>query len=159
MLQQVLLKIDFSVFVFFKNLIFFFLFYARFIWNFWFYSFLWFLWVVGFYFFIFGRCKKINPLFTIFQNFILLLLTSSNITIKWNFGSLLGVCLIVQILSGFFLAIHYASDLSVAFCRVSHIMRDVQLGWIFLYIHANGARFFFICIYLHIARGIYYGSY
>ena len=119
----------FFCFCFFKNLIFFFYFYARFIWNFWFYSFLWFLWVVGFYFFIFGRCKKINPLFTIFQNFILLLLTSSNITIKWNFGSLLGVCLIVQILSGFFLAIHYASNLSVAFYRVNDIMRDVS-AWL-----------------------------
>ena len=103
--------------------------------------------------------KKINPLFTIFQNFILLLSTPSNITIIRNFGSLLGVCLIVQILSGLFLAIHYASDVSVAFYRVNHIMRDVQLGWIFRCIHANGARFFFICIYLHIARGIYYGSY
>jgi len=103
--------------------------------------------------------KKINPLFTIFQNFILFLPTPRNITIIWNFGSLLGVCLIVQILSGLFLAIHYASDVSVAFYRVNHIMRDVQLGWIFRCIHANGARFFFICIYLHIARGIYYGSY
>ena len=112
-----------------------------------------------FLFFFLRGVKKINPLFTIFQNFILFLPTPSNITIMWNFGSLLGVCLIVQILRGLFLAIHYASDVRVAFYSVNHIIRDVQLGWIFRCVHANGASFFFICIYLHMARGIYYGSY
>jgi len=77
----------------------------------------------------------------------------------WNFGSLLGVCLTTQIIRGLFLAIHYSCDITLAFERVRHIGRDVNLGWLIRIVHANGARFFFICIYLHIARGIYYGSF
>jgi len=77
----------------------------------------------------------------------------------WNFGSLLGLCLVTQILTGLFLAIHYCGDASLAFSSVSHICRDVNYGWILRIIHANGARFFFVCLYLHIGRGLYYGSY
>ena len=77
----------------------------------------------------------------------------------WNFGSLLGLCLIIQILTGLFLAIHYSGDVSIAFYRVNHISRDVNFGWLLRIIHANGARFFFICLFIHIGRGLYYGSY
>jgi ubiquinol-cytochrome c reductase cytochrome b subunit len=83
----------------------------------------------------------------------------SNISIFWNFGSLLGLCLIIQISTGLFLAIHYTAHVDLAFYRVDHICRDVNYGWLLRTIHANGASFFFICIYLHIGRGIYFGSY
>lgn len=83
----------------------------------------------------------------------------SNISTIWNFGSLLGVCLITQIATGLFLAVHYTRDISVAFNRVNHIYRDVTMGILIRGCHANGARFFFICLYLHVARGLYYGSY
>lgn len=82
-----------------------------------------------------------------------------NISAWWNFGSLLFLCLIIQILTGLFLAIHYTADISLAFNRVNHICRDVNYGWLLRTLHANGASFFFICIYLHVGRGIYYGSY
>nr|AAQ08473.1 cytochrome b [Pseudosphromenus cupanus] len=77
----------------------------------------------------------------------------------WNFGSLLGLCLIIQIITGLFLAMHYIADTSMAFSSVAHICRDVNFGWLIRNIHANGASFFFVCIYLHIGRGLYYGSY
>jgi len=83
----------------------------------------------------------------------------SSFTAIWNFGSLLGLCLITQILSGLFLAIHYSCDITLAFERVRHISRDVNWGWFLRITHANGARFFFVCVYLHIARGIYFGSF
>ena len=85
--------------------------------------------------------------------------TPSNIRSLWNFGSLLGLCLMVQVLTGLFLAIHYSGDTSIAFYRVNHIVRDVNFGWLLRVLHANGARFFFICIYIHVGRGLYYGSY
>lgn len=85
--------------------------------------------------------------------------TPANISYIWNFGSLLGTCLIIQIVRGLFLAIHYGCDVSIAFYRVNHIIRDVNLGWILRAIHSNGARMFFICLYIHIGRGLYYGSY
>ena len=77
-----------------------------------------------------------------------------NIRSIWNFGSLLGLCLVIQGLTGLFLAIHYCSDAWIAFSRVRHISRDVNYGWLLRIFHANGARFF-----LHIGRGLYYGSY
>ena len=85
--------------------------------------------------------------------------TPSRISYIWNLGSLLGLSLSIQIFSGAFLAIHYGSDIIVAFSRVGHIMRDVNLGWLYRAVHANGARFFFICLYAHVARGLYYGSF
>nr|QNH73716.1 cytochrome b [Chalcoparia singalensis] len=85
--------------------------------------------------------------------------TPSNISIWWNFGSLLGVCLITQIVTGLLLAMHYTADTSLAFASVSHMCRNVQFGWLIRNLHANGASFFFICVYLHIGRGLYYGSY
>jgi ubiquinol-cytochrome c reductase cytochrome b subunit len=83
----------------------------------------------------------------------------ANISYLWNFGSLLGVCLILQILTGVFLAMHYQPHVDFAFSSVEHIMRDVNAGWALRYAHANIASFFFIFVYLHIGRGLYYSSY
>nr|YP_009463794.1 cytochrome b [Cyprinella leedsi]AUW54524.1 cytochrome b [Cyprinella leedsi]AUW54537.1 cytochrome b [Cyprinella leedsi]QBZ37578.1 cytochrome b [Cyprinella leedsi]QBZ37591.1 cytochrome b [Cyprinella leedsi] len=103
--------------------------------------------------------RKTHPLMKIANNALVDLPTPSNISAMWNFGSLLGLCLITQILTGLFLAMHYTSDISTAFSSVTHICRDVNYGWLIRNMHANGASFFFICIYMHIARGLYYGSY
>ena len=102
---------------------------------------------------------KQHPLIKIAAGALVDLPSPSNFTGMWNFGSLLGLCLTVQIATGLFLAIHYTGDVSIAFSRVSHISRDVNFGWLLRAIHANGARFFFLCLYLHAGRGIYYGSY
>nr|AAL66838.1 cytochrome b [Malpolon monspessulanus] len=88
-----------------------------------------------------------------------LLPVGSNISTWWNFGSMLLTCLALQITTGFFLAIHYTADVNLAFSSVVHITRDVPYGWIMQNTHAIGASLFFICIYTHIARGLYYGSY
>nr|YP_010501428.1 cytochrome b [Catostomus columbianus]UXB56767.1 cytochrome b [Catostomus columbianus] len=103
--------------------------------------------------------RKTHPLIKIANDALVDLPTPSNISVWWNFGSLLGLCLITQILTGLFLAMHYTSDISTAFSSVAHICRDVSYGWLIRSVHANGASFFFICIYMHIARGLYYGSY
>jgi len=100
-----------------------------------------------------------HPLFKIINNALVDLPAPSNISAWWNFGSLLGLCLIIQTLRGLFLAIHYTADIETAFNSVNHICRDVNYGWLLRTTHANGASFFFICIYMHIGRGIYYGSY
>jgi ubiquinol-cytochrome c reductase cytochrome b subunit len=84
---------------------------------------------------------------------------ASNISYLWNFGSLLGLCLILQILTGIFLAMHYTPNVELAFNSVEHIMRDVNSGWLMRYTHANVASFFFIFVYAHIGRNLYYGSY
>lgn len=83
----------------------------------------------------------------------------ASLSYLWNFGSLLGTCLILQILTGIFLAMHYQPHVDFAFNSVEHIMRDVNNGWAVRYTHANVASFFFIFVYAHIARGLYYGSY
>lgn len=103
--------------------------------------------------------RKTHPLFKIINNALVDLPAPSNISSWWNFGSLLGLCLILQIATGIFLSIHYTADTALAFNSVNHICRDVNYGWILRTLHANGASFFFICIYLHVGRGIYYGSY
>lgn len=103
--------------------------------------------------------RKTHPLFKIINNALVDLPAPSNISRWWNFGSLLGLCLILQIATGIFLSIHYTADTTIAFSSVNHICRDVNYGWILRTLHANGASFFFICIYLHVGRGIYYGSY
>nr|ALE29339.1 cytochrome b [Rhinichthys osculus] len=103
--------------------------------------------------------RKTHPLMKIANDALVDLPTPSNISVWWNFGSLLGLCLIAQILTGLFLAMHYTSDISTAFSSVAHICRDVNYGWFIRNMHANGASFFFICLYMHIARGLYYGSY
>nr|UQJ79243.1 cytochrome b [Rasbora semilineata] len=103
--------------------------------------------------------RKTHPLAKIANDALIDLPTPTNISAWWNFGSLLGLCLITQILTGLFLAMHYTSDMSTAFSSVVHICRDVNYGWLIRNMHANGASFFFICLYMHIARGLYYGSY
>nr|QXG82943.1 cytochrome b [Tabanus formosiensis] len=103
--------------------------------------------------------RQEHPLFKIMNNALVDLPAPVNISSWWNFGSLLGLCLIIQILTGLFLAMHYTADISMAFDSVTHICRDVNYGWLLRTLHANGASFFFICIYLHVGRGIYYGSY
>nr|UOU85186.1 cytochrome b [Cephalops aeneus] len=103
--------------------------------------------------------RKNHPLFKIMNNALVDLPAPSNISSWWNFGSLLGLCLIIQIMTGLFLAMHYTADISLAFNSVNHICRDVNFGWFLRTMHANGASFFFICVYLHIGRGIYYNSY
>nr|YP_009995361.1 cytochrome b [Ochthebius glaber]QNP09777.1 cytochrome b [Ochthebius glaber] len=95
----------------------------------------------------------------IINNSLIDLPSPSNISAWWNFGSLLGLCLGIQIVTGLFLAMHYTADINMAFNSVIHICRDVNFGWLIRTTHANGASFFFICIYLHIGRGLYYGSY
>nr|WKW76638.1 cytochrome b [Latastia ornata] len=103
--------------------------------------------------------RKHHPLIKIINNSFIDLPTPPNISAWWNFGSLLGLCLIIQTLTGLFLAIHYTADMNMAFQSVAHIHRDIQHGWLIRNLHANGASMFFICIYLHIGRGLYYGSY
>nr|BAN08280.1 cytochrome b [Hynobius lichenatus] len=103
--------------------------------------------------------RKTHPLVKIINGSFVDLPTPSNLSSLWNFGSLLGICLIAQIITGLSLAMHYTADTSSAFSSVAHICRDVNYGWLVRYTHANGASFFFICIYMHIGRGLYYGSY
>uniref|UniRef100_Q9T9I6 Cytochrome b n=22 Tax=Euteleosteomorpha TaxID=1489388 RepID=Q9T9I6_SCOJP len=103
--------------------------------------------------------RKTHPLLKIANDALVDLPSPANISVWWNFGSLLGLCLISQILTGLFLAMHYTPDVESAFDSVAHICRDVNFGWLIRNLHANGASFFFICIYLHIGRGLYYGSY
>ncbi|NP_739840.1 cytochrome b (mitochondrion) [Gambusia affinis] len=106
-----------------------------------------------------ANLRKTHPLLKVANDALVDLPAPVNISAWWNFGSLLGLCLITQILTGLFLAMHYTSDISTAFSSVAHICRDVNYGWLIRNMHANGASFFFICIYLHIGRGLYYGSY
>nr|YP_009250673.1 cytochrome b [Heterotermes platycephalus]AMX23002.1 cytochrome b [Heterotermes platycephalus] len=103
--------------------------------------------------------RNSHPLIKIANNALVDLPTPSTISGWWNFGSLLGVCLVMQILTGLFLAMHYCPDANAAFSSVSHICRDVNYGWLLRTLHANGASMFFICLYLHTGRNMYYGSY
>lgn len=102
---------------------------------------------------------KTHPLLKIINHSLVDLPSPSALSSWWNFGSLLGLCLGVQLLTGLILAIHFVNDISLAFERVSHLNRDVNLGWLLRALHANGASRFFICLYLHAGRGLYYGSY
>nr|YP_007183061.1 cytochrome b [Aotus lemurinus]Q6KF53.1 RecName: Full=Cytochrome b; AltName: Full=Complex III subunit 3; AltName: Full=Complex III subunit III; AltName: Full=Cytochrome b-c1 complex subunit 3; AltName: Full=Ubiquinol-cytochrome-c reductase complex cytochrome b subunit [Aotus nancymaae]ABA53814.1 cytochrome b [Aotus griseimembra]ACP19576.1 CYTB [Aotus lemurinus]QXI73066.1 cytochrome b [Aotus griseimembra]QXI73068.1 cytochrome b [Aotus griseimembra]QXI73078.1 cytochrome b [Aotus griseimembra] len=103
--------------------------------------------------------RKTHPLTKIINESFIDLPTPPNISSWWNFGSLLGICLIIQITTGLFLAMHYTPDTSTAFSSVAHITRDVNYGWMIRYMHANGASMFFVCLFLHIGRGLYYGSF
>jgi quinol-cytochrome oxidoreductase complex cytochrome b subunit len=100
-----------------------------------------------------------NSLLSIANNHIIDYPTATNISYLYGFGSLAGLMLVVQILTGIFLAMHYTAHIDLAFSSVEHIMRDVNNGWLIRYAHANGASFFFLVVYIHIARGLYYGSY
>nr|YP_009890102.1 cytochrome b [Polyphaga plancyi]QKK69175.1 cytochrome b [Polyphaga plancyi]WGO57845.1 cytochrome b [Polyphaga plancyi] len=103
--------------------------------------------------------RNMNPLMKIANNALIDLPTPSNISTWWNFGSLLGLCLMMQIITGIFLAMHYSPNINQAFSSVVHICRNVNYGWLLRTLHMNGASLFFICIYLHIGRGMYYGSF
>ena len=100
-----------------------------------------------------------QPLFSPVNDHLIEYPTPSNLSYWWGFGSLAGICLILQILTGIFLAMHYTPHVDLAFFSVEHIMRDVEGGWFLRYMHANGASMFFIVVYLHMFRGLYYGSY
>nr|YP_010963449.1 cytochrome b [Thitarodes xunhuaensis]APL97362.1 cytochrome b [Thitarodes sp. XK-2016]UJP71229.1 cytochrome b [Thitarodes sp. HN19]WNL54564.1 cytochrome b [Thitarodes xunhuaensis] len=103
--------------------------------------------------------RKMHPIIKIINNSLIDLPTPSNISSWWNFGSLLGLCLITQIITGLFLTMHYSANIDLAFYSVNHICRNVNYGWLIRTLHTNGASFFFICIYIHIGRGIYYESF
>ena len=93
------------------------------------------------------------------NNSLVELPTPRSIRYMWNFGSLLGICLVMQIISGLWLAAHYNCDVTVAFLRVDFIIRETSIGWRFRAFHRNGARIFFVFLYIHIARGLYYRSF
>lgn len=103
--------------------------------------------------------RKSNVYLNIVNSYLIDSPQPSSINYWWNIGSLLGLCLIIQVITGILIAIHYSSNIELAFSSIEHIMRDIKNGWILRYIHANGASLFFICIYIHIAKGLYYGSY
>nr|YP_010586751.1 cytochrome b [Papilio natewa]UZZ44665.1 cytochrome b [Papilio natewa] len=103
--------------------------------------------------------RKSHPLLKIINNSLIDLPSPSNISTWWNFGSLLALCLIIQIITGLFLTMYYTANIEMAFYSVNYICRNVNYGWLIRTLHANGASFFFICIYLHIGRGIYYESF
>lgn len=105
------------------------------------------------------RLLKKHPILSIVNGMLVDLPAPSNLSYWWGFGSLLGLVLIIQLGSGIFLAMHYTAHVDLAFSSVEHIMRDVNYGWLLRYIHANGASMFFVLVYLHIGRGLYYGSY
>lgn len=105
------------------------------------------------------RNLKLNSLLTIYNSYVLDSPQPINLSYLWNYGSLLALCLGIQIITGIFLAMHYCPSIETAYISVEHIMRDINKGWLIRYLHANTASFFFIFIYLHIARGMYYGSY
>nr|AZL93333.1 cytochrome b [Megalodontes quinquecinctus] len=103
--------------------------------------------------------RKKNSLIKILNNMLIDLPSPLNISYWWNFGSLVSLCLMIQIISGLFLSMHYSANINMAFYSIIHICRDVNYGWLFRNIHANGASFFFICLYMHIGRGLYYESF
>ena len=99
------------------------------------------------------------PIFSTLQHTLVDYPTPKNLNYWWNFGSLAGIFLLIQIITGIVLAMHYTPSVEGAFASIEHIMRDVNYGWLIRYIHMNGASFFFIVVYIHIFRGLYYGSY
>nr|URX52661.1 cytochrome b [Kalotermes hilli] len=103
--------------------------------------------------------RTTHPLMKMMNSALIDLPSPTNISVWWNFGSLLGLCLVMQIITGLFLAMHYCPNIEMAFSSVNHICRDVNYGWILRTLHANGASMFFICIFMHIGRNMYYGSY
>nr|QZL13466.1 cytochrome b [Pherusa bengalensis] len=108
---------------------------------------------------MFKPMRKTHPALKIINNAVIDLPAPINISILWNFGSLMGLCLVIQILTGLFLAMHYTPHISSAFASVAHIAQDVNYGWLLRSVHANTASFFFLCMYIHVGRGMYYSSY
>lgn len=105
------------------------------------------------------RIWKSHPLISLVNGYLVDSPQPSNLSYLWNFGSLLGVCLVIQIVSGITLAMHYNPSVLESFNSVEHIMRDVNNGWLIRYLHSNTASAFFFLVYMHIGRGLYYGSY
>ena len=105
------------------------------------------------------RILQNHPLLKLLNAYIIDASQPSNISYLWNFGSLLAVCLGIQIITGVTLAMHYSPNILEAFNSIEHIMRDVNNGWLVRYLHSNTASAFFFLVYLHIGRGMYYGSY
>jgi ubiquinol-cytochrome c reductase cytochrome b subunit len=105
------------------------------------------------------RILKSHPLLKLVNMYVIDHSQPSNISYLWNFGSLLAVCLIIQIVTGVTLAMHYNPSVAEAFNSIEHIMRDVNNGWLIRYLHSNTASAFFFLVYLHIGRGLYYASY
>ena len=105
------------------------------------------------------RILKSHPLLKLFNSYLIDASQPSNISYAWNFGSLLLICLIIQIVTGVTLAMHYSPNVLEAFNSIEHIMRDVNNGWLIRYLHSNTASAFFFLVYLHIGRGMYYASY
>nr|YP_010852858.1 cytochrome b [Symbrenthia lilaea]WGL40277.1 cytochrome b [Symbrenthia lilaea]WGN99227.1 cytochrome b [Symbrenthia lilaea]WKR35345.1 cytochrome b [Symbrenthia lilaea] len=108
---------------------------------------------------LFKPIRKNHPIIKIINNSLIDLPSPSNISSWWNFGSLLALCLLIQIITGLFLTMYYTANIELAFYSVNYICRNVNYGWMIRTFHANGASFFFICIYIHIGRGIYYESF
>jgi len=108
---------------------------------------------------MFKPIRSSHPVIKHINNALIDLPAPNNISILWNYGSLIGLCLVIQIITGLFLSIHYISHVDLAFSSVAHISRDVNYGWIIRSIHANGASIFFLFLYIHTGRGIYYGSF
>ncbi len=105
------------------------------------------------------RTFKSHPLLRLVNSYLVDAAQPTNLSYLWNFGSLLAFCLVIQIITGVTLAMHYNPSVSEAFNSVEHIMRDVNNGWLIRYLHSNTASAFFFIVYLHIGRGLYYGSY
>ena len=105
------------------------------------------------------RPNNNNYIISFFDSHLIHYPTPVSLSYAWSFGSLAGICLIIQILTGIFLAIHYIPNIKFAFDSIQYIMRDIPYGWLIRYIHANGASMFFIIVYMHLFRGLYYGSY
>lgn len=105
------------------------------------------------------KLLKRHSILSIANNMVIDAPEPSNLSYLWNLGSLLALCLVIQIITGVTLAMHYIPNINLAFDSVEHIMRDVNFGWLIRYLHANVASFFFLFVYLHIGRGLYYGSY
>jgi len=100
-----------------------------------------------------------QPIFSTFNNHLIDYPTPSNLSYWWSFGSLVGLYLIIRIITSIFLTMHYTLHVDLAYLSIEHIMRDVKGGWLLRYMHANGASMFFIVVYLHIFRGLYYQNY
>src|ERR1700704_1243216 len=99
------------------------------------------------------------PVFTLLEHELVVYPTPKNLNYWWNFGSLAGITLVIMIVTGVVLAMHYTPNADLAFDSVERIMRDVNYGWMLRYIHATGASMFFAIVYIHLFRGLYYGSY
>nr|QXM16410.1 cytochrome b [Scelimena melli] len=103
--------------------------------------------------------RQTHPLIKMINQTLIDLPTPLNISMWWNLGSMLGMCLMIQLITGLFLAMHYTADAEMAFKSIIHICRNVNNGWLMRNLHMNGASMFFICMYLHVGRGLYYGSF